>query len=75
MPLGHYMQLASQSRLASRLMVVRGVIDSKFHGEVQALILTQLGRDAVQSEERSEDLSRIIPPCTQGKVQATRRTA
>ena len=43
MPLGHYMQLASQSRLASRLMVVRGVIDSNFHGEVQALILNWAG--------------------------------
>jgi len=37
------MQLASQSGLASRLMVVRGVIDSNFHGEVQALILNWAG--------------------------------
>ena len=39
-PAGHYMQLALQSGLASRgLMVVGGVIDSDFRGEVQALIL------------------------------------
>ena len=39
-PVGNYMQLASRSGLASQgLMVVGGVIDSDFRGEVQGLIL------------------------------------
>ena len=43
-PAGYYMQLASRSGLASRgLMVVGGVIDSDFRGEVQALILNWAG--------------------------------
>ena len=43
-PAGYYMQLASRSGLASRgLMVVGGVIDSDFRGEVQALLLNWAG--------------------------------